>query len=102
MKIDSTYSTPRPALPPPRREAKEPSPEVLVANSSSYEEAHLPTQQGTLGKSKADKPAPLVPKKKKTKIFGRLRGSGIDENKSDNEPKRYVVVRVSFLGGGGE
>ena len=79
MKMDTTYSTPRPALPPPRREAKEPSPEVLVATSSSYEEAQLPLQQ-----AKGNKP--VVPKKKKT-IFGRLRGSGTDEN---SEPKRYV------------
>lgn len=60
-----TYSSPRPALPPPRREAKEPSPEVLVAKSNSYEESHLVSQQGTL---KTEKPA--IPSKKKS-LFNR-------------------------------
>lgn len=54
-----TYSTPRPALPPPRREAKEPSPEVLVAKSNSYEEA------SQHGKVKAEK-QPAVPAKKRS------------------------------------
>lgn len=59
-----TYSTPRPALPPPRRETKELSPEMLVAKSNSYEEAHLASQQAALGKGKGDKPA--LPAKKKS------------------------------------
>lgn len=73
-----SYSSPRPALPPPRREAKEPSPEVPVATSNSYEEELLHNNSqpsAAAGKGKTERPA--VPTKKKS-FFDRILGGEVE------------------------
>ena len=62
----------RPSLPPPRRDAKELSPETLVAKSTTYEETHVISQQQNQVAEKG-KPS-IVPSKKKS-LLSRIRRS---------------------------
>lgn len=86
--VDSgSYSVPRPALPPPRREVREPSPEAWVAKSTSYEETQVTGQQASGRAEKPAPPPPAVPRKRS--LFDRLRGSGGPDSKSEGaETKR--------------
>ncbi len=73
----------RPALPPPRREAKEPSPEAWVAKSTSYEETQLSHQQQQ-ARPAVERAPPPVPSKKKS-LLDRFRHS--DDSKGEHEGK---------------
>ena len=83
---NSSYSVPQPqpSLPPPRREAKEPSPEAWVAKSTSYEETQLSAQSTSPGAADRASTAPTLPTKKKSGFFHR--------HKTDSESKRYVKM----------
>ena len=86
VEVSNTYPSSRPALPPPRRDAKEPSPEAWIAKSTSYEEAqlaHQQQQQQQQANPAVDR-APPLPSKKKS-FFDRLRHG--DDSKGEHEGK---------------